>query len=206
MPGKYTVTMALRVNRVTTPVAGSQTFSVNVEGRENMAAAELLALGEFQRNVGNLERSVSGAISSATDARTRSGLYKRSAQEAPVDNTKLVAEAERLDDEIEDIIDQLRGGRANTDIPPPSINDRIGYIAERIRLSTVRPSRTQLEQYDLVNAEFQPLQARLRKLLDVDLPELAKALDAAGAPLAPGQAPAGRRSEEEDGGDGGGIE
>jgi hypothetical protein len=189
MPGKYTVSMALRVNGQTTPVAGQQAFNVTVEGREKMTDAERQALGEFQRKVSTLQRSVSAAMAAASEAKTRIGQLKRSAQEAPVDNAKLVAQSEAFDNEIDAIINELRGGRENSDIPPPSINSRIGYVAERIRLSTVRPSQTQLEQFDLANAEFQPVLARLRKLVDGDLPAFEKALEAAGAPIVPGQLP-----------------
>jgi len=189
MPGRYTVTMAVRTNGVTTPVAGSQTFNVTVEGREKMAAAELQALSDFQRKVSNLQRSVGASMAAATDAKTRIGLLKRSAAEAPVDNSKLIAQSEAMDNEIDALINALRGGRENTDIPPPSINSRIGYIAERIRLSTVRPSQTQMQQFELSNAEFQPVLARLRKLIETDMPAFEKALEAAGAPLVPGQLP-----------------
>jgi hypothetical protein len=189
MPGKYTVTMALRVNGVTTPLPGTQSFNVTVEGREKMTAAELQALTEFQRKVSMLQRSVGAASAAASEAKTRITLLKRSAQEAPVDNAKLVAQSEAFDNEIDAIINELRGGRENSDIPPPNINDRVGYIAQRIRLSTVQPSQTQLQQYDLANAQFQPLLARLRKLIDGDLPAFEKALEAAGAPLVPGQLP-----------------
>ena len=202
MPGKYTVTMALRVNGVTTTMGSPQTFNVVVEGRERMSASDLATLSGFQMKLGALQRSSIAGIGAATDAKAKIGLLKRSAQEAPVDNSRLVAEAERLDNEIDSILNDLRGGRENTDTPPPSLNDRIGYVAERIRLSTITPSRTQVEQYELVNSELQPVLARLRKLIDTDLPALQKALDAAGAPLVPGQLPAGR-SEEDGEGDGG---
>jgi hypothetical protein len=46
-----------------------------------------------------------------------------------------------------------------------------------------------VQQYDLVNSEFQSVLARLRKLIENDIPALQKALDAAGAPLVPGQVP-----------------
>jgi hypothetical protein len=189
MPGKYTVSMALRVNGDTTQVAGSQSFDVTVEGREKMSAAALATLSEFQRKVSVLQRASGAAVSAANEAKTRIGLLKRSAAEAPVDNAKLVAQAESLDNEIDSIINTLRGGRENSDIPPPTINERIGYVAERIRLSTVRPSQTQMQQYDLANSEFQPVLARLRKLVYADLPAFEKALEAAGAPLVPGQLP-----------------
>jgi photosystem II stability/assembly factor-like uncharacterized protein len=208
MPGKYTVAMAVRVNGVVTPVAGSQTFNVTVEGREHMTSDEAKVLGDFQRNVGSLQRSIGGALSNATEAKTRIGLLKRSAQEAPVDNAKLIADGEHLDDEIDSILNDLRGGRENTDTPPASISERIGYIAERIRLSSVRPSRTQMEQYELVNSEFQPVLTRLRQLVDVELPAYEKALDAAGAPLIQAPGAGGGRGGQDDndpGDDGGGF-
>jgi hypothetical protein len=177
------------VNGVTTPVAGSQSFNVTVEGRENMAATDLATLSSFQRKVADLQRAVGASVEAANEAKARIGLLKRSAQEAPVDNAKLVAQSEAMDNEIDWIINELRGGRENTDIPPPSINARIGYVAERIRLSTVRPSQTQMTQYDLTNSEFQPVLARLRKLVDMNIPAFEKALEAVGAPLVPGQLP-----------------
>jgi photosystem II stability/assembly factor-like uncharacterized protein len=189
MPGKYTVSMAIRVNNVTTPVAGSQTFDVVVEGREKMTPADIATLSDFQQKVATLQRSVGAAVAAATEAKSRIGLLKRSAADAPVDNARLVAEGERLDNEIDSLLNSLRGGRETTDIPPPSINDRVGYIAERIRLSTVKPSPTQMQQYDLSNSEFQPVLARLRKLIKTDLPAFEKALSDAGAPLVPGQLP-----------------
>src|SRR4029079_13713915 len=157
MPGKYTVSMALRVNGVTTPISGSQTFNIIVEGREKMSGPDLQTLSDFQRKVSMLQRSVGAAVSAANEAKTRIGLLKRSAADAPVDNARFVAQADTFENEIDSIINALRGGRENSDIPPPTINDRIGYVAERIRLSTVRPSATQLEQFDLTNAEFQPV-------------------------------------------------
>jgi photosystem II stability/assembly factor-like uncharacterized protein len=189
MPGKYSVAMALRVNGVTTPIAGSQNFEVTVEGREKMSVADLATLSDFQRKVSALQRASGAAVTAANEAKTHIGLLKRSAAEAPVDNARLVAQAESLDNEIDSIINSLRGGRENSDIPPPSINDRIGYVAERIRLSTVRPSQTQIQQFELANSEFQPMLARLRKLIETDLPAFQKALETAGAPLVPGQLP-----------------
>jgi hypothetical protein len=106
-----------------------------------------------------------------------------------MDNAKMVAQAEAFDNEIDAITNALRGGRADTDIPPPSINARVGYVADRIRLSTVKPSQTQIAQYELSNAEFRPVLTRLRKMVETELPAFEKLLDAAGAPLVPGQLP-----------------
>ncbi|MGB2753039.1 MAG: hypothetical protein WBC19_13365 [Pyrinomonadaceae bacterium] len=189
MPGKYTVSMAMRVNGVVTSLPGSQSFNVTVEGKENMTPADAAFLAEFQRKVSTLQRSLIGANSAATEAKTRIGLYKRAAQEAPVDNKKLIEQAEAFDNEIDALINAIRGGRENSDIPPPSIAQRVGNIAGTIRLSTIRPTQTQLTQYDLSSAEFAPVLARLRTLIDVSLPGFEKTLEAAGAPLTPGRLP-----------------
>ncbi len=96
-----------------------------------MTAAEIATLSAFQQKVSALQRSVSGAVSSAAEAKARIGLLKRAAEEAPVENKKLIEQAEALDNEIDDIINKLRGGRENTEIPPPSISQRIAGCSFR---------------------------------------------------------------------------
>lgn len=183
MPGKYNVSMAMRSGGVVTAMPGTQTFSVTVEGREKMTASEIATLSAFQQKVSALQRAVTGASSSAAEAKTRIGLLKRSAEDAPVENKKLIDQAEALDNEIDELINKLRGGRENTDIPPPSITQRIQNVAGGIRLSTVKPTQTQLEQYDIVSSEFKPVLAKLKALLDSELPKFEKQLEDAGAPL-----------------------
>ncbi len=189
MPGKYNVSMAVKVNGVVTALPGSQSFNVIVEGREKMTAAEIAALAEFQRKVSNLQRSINGANSVGNDTKTRVGLLKRAANDAPTENKKLIDQAEAFDNEIDYLLNELRGGREDSDIPPPSISSRIGNVAQTIRLSTVKPTNTQIEQYNLVETEFKPVLARLKKLVEVDLPAFEKQLEAAGAPLTPGRLP-----------------
>jgi len=189
MPGKYNVSMAMRVNGVVTAMPGSQSFNVVVEGKEKMTDAERTLLAEFQRKVAKLQRAVGGAAEVSGGAKTRIGLLKRAAMDAQSDNKKLIDQAEAFDNEIDYLINELRGGRENSDIPPPSIASRVGNVAGTIRLSTIKPTQTQLEQYELASAEFAPVLARLRTLVETDLPKFEKALEAAGAPLTPGRLP-----------------
>jgi photosystem II stability/assembly factor-like uncharacterized protein len=189
MPGQYTVTFALRVNGVITPLSGSQTFAVTTEGKEKMTDAERTVLAEFQRKVSTLERAVTGAVEVASNAKTRIGFLRRAANEAPTNNQQLIAQAKAFDDEINTILNDLRGGRENTDIPPPSLRSRIGFVADTIRLSQTVPTQTQIDQYNLTDTEFKPVLARLRKLVETDLPAFEKALEQAGAPLTPGRLP-----------------
>jgi uncharacterized phage infection (PIP) family protein YhgE len=181
--------MAMRVGGVVTPMPGTETFNVIVEGREKMTDAERAELVAFQRKVSELQRAVGGANEVATATKTRIGFLKRAANEAPVANQQFINQAKAFDDEINDIINELRGGRENSDTPPPSISSRVGTIANTIRLSSVKPTQTQIDQYNLSEAEFQPVLARLRKLVENDLPAFEKTLENAGAPLTPGRLP-----------------
>jgi len=189
MPGKYSITMALKVNGITTPLEGSQSFNVMVEGKEKMTPAELLALTEFQRKVSALQRAVNAANDVATQTKARITLLRRAANEAPVANQKLVDDAKALDKKIDEILNELRGGRENSEIPPPSISSRIGNVAGTIRLSSTKPTQTQIEHFNIADSEFKPVLARLKALVDVEIPKLEKALEDAGAPLTPGRLP-----------------
>ena len=187
MPGKYNVTVALRVDGKATPLPGAQSFNVVAEGAENLAAADRTALADFQKKVSALQRAISAAGDIAAATKTRISLLKRAAQE--VDATKLAADAEQFDNQIDALLHALRGNRPNNEIPPPSINERINTVAQRIRFSTGRPTQTQTEQYNLAAEEFKPVMARLRALVEDELPKLEKALEKAGAPLTPGRLP-----------------
>ncbi len=189
MPGKYSVAMAMRVRGVVTPMPGTQSFEVIVEGREKMTDAERAELVAFQRQLSDLQRAVGGANQVATETKTRIGFLKRAANEAPVANQQLINQAKQYDDEINNIINELRGGRENTDTPPPSISSRVSVVADTVRLSSVKPTETQIAQYNLASSEFKPVLARLRKLVEVDLPAFEKTLENAGAPLTPGRLP-----------------
>jgi photosystem II stability/assembly factor-like uncharacterized protein len=189
MPGRYSISMNMRVGGVVTPMPGSQSFNVVVEGREKMTDPERAELIVFQRQVSVLQRSVGGANEVATQTKTRIGFLKRAAAQAPVANQKFIEQAQAFDDQINDIINELRGGRENSETPPPSISSRVNFAADAIRLSSIKPTQTQIDQYNLSEAEFRPLLARLKNLVENDLPRFEKALEEAGAPLTPGRLP-----------------
>ncbi len=189
MPGKYTVTMAKRVNGVITPLPGTQSFNVVAEGTEKMTAQDKTILAEFQRKVIKLQRAVAGATDAANTAKTKLGLMKRAALEAPGGSQALLNEVNAIDDKADDILGALRGGRDLTDTPPPSINQRISTITQRIRMSALRPTQSQQDQYAIAAEDFKVAMAKLKTLLEVDLPKLEKSLETAGAPWSAGRLP-----------------
>jgi len=80
----------------------------------------------------------------------------------------------------------LRGRNLNL---PASINERVGEIVGGQRMSTARPTQTQIDLYAHAAAEFEGTLSSLRQLIEVDLARLEKQMEAAGAPWTPGRIP-----------------
>ena len=192
MPGKYKVSFAKRVNGVMTPLSMPQEFTVTVEGLSGMSAEDRTALVEFQQKVGRLQRAVSGALETANSLKPRLALIKRALHDTPGASDKLLDDAANLDKRTNEILRSLRGDvilRGRNENTAPAIGDRVSAIIGAQRMSTARPTRTQMTQYTVAAQDFERVLANLRTLVEVDLARLEKEMEAAGAPWTPGRIP-----------------
>jgi len=192
MLGRFTVSLAKRVNGVTTPLASPQSFSVVVDGTLTMATADRAALAEFQQKVARLQRAVTGAVETANALKTRLGLAKRALQETPAASQHLTDEAAVIERRTNEILRTLRGDnilRARNENTPASISERVNGIVAQQRMSTSRPTQTQVDQYNIAAQEFKQELAKLRALVEGDLAKLEKGMESAGAPWTPGRIP-----------------
>jgi photosystem II stability/assembly factor-like uncharacterized protein len=192
MPGVYKVSIAKRVDGVMTPLAAPQDFNVVVPGQEGMSPGDRLALVEFQQKAARLQRAVQGALDAANALKPRLALIRRALLETPAAGDKLLDDAAALDKRTNDILRALRGDNAlrarNVNLGP-SISERVNGVVSTQRLSTARPTQTQVNQYNAAAQEFEQTLAELRQLLDGDLVRLEKQMEAAGAPWTPGRVP-----------------
>jgi hypothetical protein len=192
MPGAYKVSVAKRVDGVMTALAQPQDFQVFVAGQEGMMASDRAALVEFQQKVARLQRAVQGALEAANALKPRLALIRRALLDTPGAGDKLLDDASALDKRTSDILRALRGDNAlrsrNINLPP-SISERVGDIVGAQRLSTARPTQTQINQYTAAAQEFEQTLAQLRQLINGDLATLEKQMEAAGAPWTPGRIP-----------------
>ena len=98
-----------------------------------------------------------------------------------------------LTKQTQEVLRALRGDvllRERNENVPPAIADRVAAVVDATRFLIAKPTGTQREAYRVASADLAREVARLRKLIDVDVKELEKALDAAGAPWTPGRLPA----------------
>jgi len=192
MPGSYKASIARRVDGVLTPLGSPQEFNVVVEGQENMSTSDRSALVEFQQKAERLQRAVSGATQAATALKPRLAAIKRAINETPSLPARLQDDATTLDKRVTEILRTLNGdtsARQRNMNTPPSINDRVGYVVGAQRMSTSRPTQTQINQYSAAAQDFEGVLTQLRQLVEVDLSKLEKQLEAAGAPWTPGRIP-----------------
>src|SRR6185503_11923366 len=192
MPGTYKVAAAKRVDGVFTPIGSPQDFEVVVEGQSSMTGSDRAALVEFQQKVARLQRAVQGALDAGNALKPRLALIRRALLDTPAAGDKLLDDAAALDKRTNDILRALRGDnalRARNINLPPSINERVGGIVATQRLSTARPTQTQISQYNAAAQDFEQTLAQLRQLIEGDLVRLEKQMEAAGAPWTPGRIP-----------------
>ncbi len=192
MPGTYTVSVAKRVDGVMTQFGQPQEFKVVVDGQEGMSGADRMALVEFQQKVARLQRAVQGALEAANALKPRLVLIRRALLDTPGTGDKLLDDAAALDKRTNEILRALRGDtalRARNMNLPPSISERVGDIVGAQRMSTARPTQTQMNQYSAAAQDFEQALAQLRQLIEGDLARLEKQMEAAGAPWTPGRIP-----------------
>jgi len=191
MPGTYKVSVAKRVNGVLTSFGQAQEFQVVVEGQDKMNLADRQALVDFQTKVARLQRAVSGATQAANALTPRFAAIRRALLDTP-NAEKLMAEATALEKRNREILKALSGDstlRGRNMNLPASINERVGEIVGGQRMSTSRPTQTQIDLYAHAASEFEGTLNALRQLIEVDLATLEKQMEAAGAPWTPGRIP-----------------
>lgn len=194
-PGKYKVALFERVDGVTSPLAGPQTFQVMGDTAGGTTAPDRETLTQFQQKALKLQRAVTAAMEAANNAKNRIAALKRALDAAPGATEKLKADTRVLDKRLLAIIVVLRGDetpRKRNESSPVSIVERVGGLADQRQVST-RPTKTAMEQYEISSELFAAELAKLRTLVDTDLKALEKAAEAAGAPPTPGHLPEWRR-------------
>jgi hypothetical protein len=192
MPGSYSVRMFKKVNGTTTEMASPQKFDVVIEGQDGMNAQDRTALRDFQRKVTNLYRAVNGAIQRANETKAQVRAIRRALQETPTADPKLGQTADQLDQQNNNLLRSLRGDvtiAARNEVIPASINDRVQDIMEGQRFAILKPTGTHMQHYQIASQEFTDVLAKMHQLVDVDLSNLEKQLEAAGAPWTPGRVP-----------------
>ncbi|MBT8056455.1 MAG: glycosyl hydrolase [Gammaproteobacteria bacterium] len=188
-PGKYTVTMAKRIDGVVTPLGEPRPFDVEPVFERGLQGASPQQVVDFNMRLDDVRRRVRGATAaigaSLTEVAAIKSALLRSAAPLPIRT-----EAHRLERELKTLKDLVSGNeRRNlySDPGPVSIDNRISAALRGTYRSTYGPTSMHLESLRIAEAQFADVASRLDKVIDNDLPALRDQLDTHEVPWTPGR-------------------
>jgi hypothetical protein len=174
---------------VVTELPGSET--IEVAAATPYTQEERVSMVEFEEKLGKLQKALTATTEAATEAGTRLDSIKRAIDATPTLSPKLHETALNLQRELDAITLSLSGDRlwrAHNEGTPASISERIQSAGGSTR-GTGHPTKTSMEQYQIGSDELAVQIPKLKKLIETDIKNLEKQLDAAGAPPTPGRLP-----------------
>ncbi|MFN7116980.1 MAG: glycosyl hydrolase [Saprospiraceae bacterium] len=191
MPGEYTVSLAQFANGEFKELVPPTKFNLQTLGGVTLPTADRKALVQFQREAQELQRAVAGANNTMSDINNRLRFIRKAAEMVSVAHPDLAKDLKAIDDKLYKIRLAMYGDQNAARLDKPTktaIGDRVYGITNDMWRSTSVPTKMQRDALQIANEEFKPLLAELRTLLDVDIKNLEKKLEAAGAPYTPGRA------------------
>ena len=189
-PGKYTVTLAKRVDGKTTPLAGPVEVDVVQMRKGALPSAPIDEVAAFWRRLSDLQRSMSGAQWAIKGAFARLKILSKALARTRSAPNGLDAQVEAVRLELDDILVALRGNQSQQRAQEPhphTVGDRLFFVGVGTLNATYGPTPAHKHQMELAEKEFGGIRDRLNDLLLKKIPALEEKLREAGAPWAPGQ-------------------
>jgi hypothetical protein len=187
-PGTYIVSLAKRVDGVTTPLGQPQKFEVYMLDGQSSRSPAIVA---FQEQAAKLQRAMTGASSLVDELSSRTQALLRAVEDAPAAGQKLGDDVRAIDRALRDIRETLNGDPTMSrrqEPTAPSLMSRLNVLSAATRTFDA-PTATQQRQYEIVSAEYAKVQTRLRAIVDSDLKRVEAAAEAAGVPWTSGRIP-----------------
>ncbi len=192
IPGTYTVSLAQRVGGVVTPHGGPASFKVTLDPQSPLTLADHKARAEFQSTYQSLRRAVAGALEVANATNTRLDQLKRALDGTPAAPRALHDSTRAAQKRLAAILIALRGDTAiaqRSEGTPDSISDRVNGIGFELNRTLAPATGTHRHQVELAKALFADELAKLKALVETDLPAIEREAEAAGAPWTVGRIP-----------------
>ncbi len=189
-PGSYSVSCTKRVDEVETPLGEPQTVEVVALGDSSLPAQDPQEIFDFQKEVGELTRILSGTSKKTREVLTQMKEIRAAIQNSPEADSELASVARQLELKLKDAYEALSGDETKEKrfvVQPPSIMDRIQNVAFGTMFSTYGPTTTQRRNLELARAEYQDLEGHLTGLIEQDYQQLLKRLDEANVPWTTGR-------------------
>ncbi|MEQ8767087.1 MAG: glycosyl hydrolase, partial [Planctomycetota bacterium] len=189
LPGRYTVQAFRRISGETLALGEPASFEVEAIGTPSLPPQDRAEVLAWLEGVGELQRAIGGAQSALGEALEEVRAMKDVLDGSDLDFA-LYDEARRLELALMDAGEKLSGD------PTPGRYEEVGdpSILSRLRTAyfgsfgqSYGPTQTHRRQVEIAKEEYAAVKDDIRSLVETDVEELKKKLDAAGAPWTPGR-------------------
>lgn len=190
-PGTYSVQMTKYVDGAFNEVGEPVTFDVKQLDARVMPAKNPVAKAKFQREVDELNRSISGAGKLISEMNDKLKHMKEAIILVELPMPALMDEISEIETQIKDANTQLYGDniKSKLDIDaPPTPAVRMGWISYEQKHSTSDVTQTHISSFTIAKEEFGPILDMLMKIATETIPALEEKLEKADAPYTPGRA------------------
>lgn len=190
-PGTYRVQMTKYVDGQFTDLGDPALFKVKPLSERVMPAKDTDAKAAFQRDVAELNRSISGAGKLIGEMSNKLSHMKEAIKLVELPMPELMADISAIDDQIKAARTLLYGDDLKSKLDmgaPPTPAGRMGWITYEQKYSTSDVTKTHRDSYAIAKEEFAPILTMLNKIATTSIPALEKKLENADAPYTPGRA------------------
>ena len=194
MPGKYKVAMSLYHNGEIKELTEPTEFSARQLEITTLPAPDKEEMLSFQQDVMELTRTMIGASRMANNMMERVMAIKQTILNTPAETKELMKEAEKIQDELDQVIFAFHGldAKASSEEIPPNpvpLMNRLSNITYTHYRSTSEITETEKMNYEILKDKFPPMLEKLKKLQSEDIQQLENKLEDLNAPWTPGRIP-----------------
>lgn len=193
MPGNYKLLLFLVNREGEKQISEAQKFSVVPleNGLKTKAGKELIT---FQQKANELARTIVGTEGFLRDQIKIVEKLKQAIITTPSATSELLADANRIATELDLLTLKFKreSKSPSTEENPPSLNtfnERLEVLRWTHWGSTEPVTAREKSSYEILLEEFPPIYERIKLISEVDIVNLEKKLEAAGAPYTPGRLP-----------------
>ncbi len=181
-PGNYTIKMEKVFNGNYTTLIESKSFKVNTLNNNALGTPDYKAKFEFLKKAADLNVTISATSNYAGEMANNLGNLKRTLMSTPANTNALMEKASDLEKRITDIVMVIGGGRgfARSDSDTPTISGRARFAISANSSAEHGIMGSQVEQYDLAKEKFETEYARLKEIIETEIPAFKKELESAG--------------------------
>ncbi|MBN1301851.1 MAG: glycosyl hydrolase [Melioribacteraceae bacterium] len=188
-PGEYTVSMSKEVDGVITELAEPVKFTVEKLYDGALGEADINSTFIFWQEINDFQKSVSALYSKVNNAFKKVEAMQTALYRTSVAPGELDRKLHDLKQTLYDIDTKINGSRSKNEVGEkdlPSIQSRL-YAARSSMYSSYGPTPNNVKSFEIAKTMFAQIKPGFENVINIQIPEIEKALISAGAPWIEGQ-------------------